>query len=216
MALCSNSTSLFELAFGVNAVYAALSTRLADTRTQLADVALKNFQLVDPHFVVPLNERAILEDWISRAFSGYQLAYRLRLIPQLLSLALCAIAIFALLQTARLGDKCEVKDTQLIWFSAVALLIAPVLYHLYNALLAYLVAAVTARTFQDKGKTNASLQLYRLCVDARHTINQSKEIMESYERLQGQNAVRELRELLSKFAHPIRTWRKYWQRRARR
>lgn len=213
MALCTNSTSLFELAFGVNAVYAALSTQLSDTKTRLADVALANFQQIDPSFVVPLNERAVLEDWISKSLGGFKLAHRLRLIPQLLSLALGAIAAITLVQTALWGDKCSINDTGLIVFSTVSLLVAPALYHSFNALLIHLTRAVTASSFTSHEKTKHSLEMYRLCLDAKKTLDETQVLIRKFEKHQAEIAMRDLRSTMSRALHPVRTLRKALQER---
>lgn len=204
MALCSNSTSLLSLAFGLNAVYAALATQVTGMRVQLAGITVAHFKAVDPAFEVAPGERAVMESWVSRTYKGYKLAVWLRLFPLVLSISLMLISAGTLYQNA-IWDKCYIDDKTLGVLVAVALFVAPATYFSFSVLLTYIVRAIETKAFKNKEATVALIDIYRLCLNAHADLEDARAMIWKAEQMQAEMHMREFRDLLSNWVHPVRT-----------
>lgn len=204
MALCSNSTSLLSLAFGLNAVYAALATHVASMRTQLAEITVAHFKAVDPSFAVTPGERAFLESWVSRTFNGYKVAVWLRLAPLLLSISLMGASAGTLYQNA-IWDKCFIEDTTLARFIVLALFVAPAGYFGFGVLLTRMVKIIEAKAFKNNAVTLINIDIYRSCLKAHNELEDIRDGLRNIEKGQAEIYMSEFRESLSKVIHPLRT-----------
>ena len=205
MALCTNSTSLLDLAFAINAVYAVVLAQVSETRSKVADVVVAHFKAVEPSFAVAPEDRTYLEAWVSKAFKGLGLAMRARYVPIALSLGIMIMAAGTLYQTAVWGEKCKIGDGMLAWLTILALFVAPATYFAFGSFLAYLIRAVATRSFPSQEKTKASIDLYRLGLATRRVCDDAQVSIDAADRQMAEFAARDLREMASRLAHPVRT-----------
>ncbi|MDD2800779.1 MAG: hypothetical protein PHE96_04910 [Methylococcales bacterium] len=77
-----------------------------------------------------------------------------------------------------------------------------------NALLIHRTRAVTASSFTSHEKTKHSLEMYRLCLAAKKTLDETQVLIRKFEKHQ-----RDLRSTMSRALHPVRTLRKALQER---
>lgn len=82
-----------------------------------------------------------------------------------------------------------------------------------NALLIHRTRAVTASSFTSHEKTKHSLEMYRLCLDAKKTLDETQVLIRKFEKHQAEIALRDLRSTMSRALHPVRTLRKALQER---
>lgn len=214
MALCNNSASLLELAFGVNAVLAVLSSQVSATKSRLTDMVIKQFQEVDSTFELSASERPTLENWVSLTFKGFKFIKIVSLAPQILALALILISIGTLYQAAIWGDKCFIEDTTLAWITLISLFVAPILYYLFPKIIEVVERKVSTKSFVLKTNTGALLAFYRLSLKTKEQIKQNTVILDELDQQEAERLIKKFLRTPYHILHPLRwgkkriqTWR---------
>lgn len=153
MANISNLNSIFEIAFGVNAVSFALLSRLRKTKQQLASFIENRIKQIDGNFELLETEKRDFVDFVFRSSNGLKIAHYAGLIAASIAAFATFFSIFVLLFSAEYPQiEIPIKDATII--SICLLLLCPAIYMLYDRFLGFLVTAkIEAGIDDDKAKT---------------------------------------------------------------
>lgn len=214
MALCSNSTSILEIAFGVNAVFGVMLSRVTTLKKDLADVAIAAFQRIDSDFDPKNEERDYFEKWIGGSLQAFRLAKFVSWIPTSLSFLFMTVSVGTLYQLALWGEKCAIPDARLAWMSIVFIFFAPVIYALHERFHSHLILVVSRQTFTNLDVDAADFELYKICWKSHCDMKDLGVLLKQIELREAKRNMDKLRKRLEDIRHPFQfilskfqTWR---------
>src|SRR5258705_13880575 len=127
MPILGDSVSIFQLAFGVNAVLPVLISDFETVRDDAADSVLRKIKEFQPQFVLKEEDRFEFVDFTFKSVAGLRHARIVTRLIGALSLVLCALSLVALCWSA-LRPKEEISSARLFAFVGATLIVGPALY----------------------------------------------------------------------------------------
>jgi hypothetical protein len=154
------STSIFQLAFGVNAVLPVLISDFEAVRKQAADSILQKIKEYRPDFQLKERDRIDFVDFTFQSTRGLRHAGIITRLTAFISLALCGLSLAALCWSALKPDQ-QISSQEFFVFVGATLIGGPVLYFARNYFLKWLYKA-----FVSQGSnTESEAVLFAECVD---------------------------------------------------
>lgn len=167
MPTLGDSVSIFQLAFGVNAVLPTLISGFEKVRDDAADSVLSKIKEIQPEFEVKEEDRFEFVDFIFNSVARLRYArIGTRLIGGL-SLVFCALSLIALYWAA-LRPKEEISATRLFEFVTATLIVGPALYFARNEYLKRFY-----RSFVYERNTKADAAVFAFCTKTYLTYKRS-------------------------------------------
>jgi hypothetical protein len=160
MPTLSASNSLFELAFGVNAVLPVLISDFERIKEQAAESLLRKLKECRPHFELKERDRVDFVDFAFRSNVGLRHAHWATRIVSVLSIVFCIASLGALVWSAHSPDQ-QVDFRCLVAFVAVTLVFAPSLYVARDRYLKWLYSILVVHGSNEK----ADAELFANCVE---------------------------------------------------
>jgi hypothetical protein len=151
MAQLANCTSIFEVAFGVNAVATAAALYFKVTHREVARRMYAEFRPPDSPVEGPLAERRF-EDFILQASPGLRGARRAYRVLMFVGLGAALTAFIGLMLSAT-SPQTVIPSAALWAFAIFTIIVLPVAYWLYQQFLAWFEHAFTARKTTAADKT---------------------------------------------------------------
>lgn len=160
MPTLSASASVFQLAFGINAVISVLISDFESVREEAADSLLRKIREYRPDFDLKERDRIDFIDFTFRSSRGLRHAKAITWLNVFFSLTLCALSLAALCWSAFRPDQ-QISSKLFLWFVALTFFAGPFFYFIRNRFLKWLYSVlVTHGTNQQ----NEAL-LFAKCVD---------------------------------------------------
>jgi hypothetical protein len=128
MPLLSASTSVFQLAFGINAVLPIVMNDFEKVREELADMQLRKIKEYNSQFNIRERDWPEFVEFVFLSSRGMRFAQRITHLTALLSLVLCIVSLAFLCWSATAPDHL-MSSQHFYWFVAATLVIAPILYY---------------------------------------------------------------------------------------
>jgi hypothetical protein len=161
MPTLSASNSIFQLAFGVNAVLPSLISDFESTRKEAADSLLRKIKHYCPDFELKEQERVDFIDFSFRSTAGLRHGRAVTHATAFISLLLCAFSLAALCWAALKPEE-QVSTKFFLEFVGVTLVGGPLLYVGRNAYLKWIYSVLV--TYSTNEKRDA--ELFATCVRA--------------------------------------------------
>jgi hypothetical protein len=162
---CSDATSLFELAFGINAVIAVLSESKEDGKRRFLSGYIDALVTHTPS----LSRQSLDKEKVTELlFGGFPNIRRLIAAADWLRVLAFSILIASagtLLQAAQWGKSCELEPLTLNLFVFLSLFVAPAIYWSYAKYLKFVVAEATVRTVPKMTKFTAAILVHQQTMD---------------------------------------------------
>lgn len=155
----SASNSLFELAFGVNAILPALFAGFRDVKEKAADSLLRKIKELHPEFEIAERDRLDFVKYHFDSSRGLRHAKHVTNITAVLALSMCATALVALCLSAAEPNR-EVPPLLLFSYVGVALVGAPIVYWLRDQYLQWLYSIMVVHSTNDAQEA----KIYADCV----------------------------------------------------
>jgi hypothetical protein len=143
------SSSIFQLAVGVNAVLPILISDFESVRDQVIESILRNIKEFKPEFNVKANERQEFVTFCLRASGGLKIMIILTRLTLLLSASVSAGSL-AMLCWSSIQPGCVISLRQFFWFVGIALVVAPIFYILRNGVLKAIYAQMATKSLIDE------------------------------------------------------------------
>ena len=160
MPTLSSSNSLFELAFGVNAVLPVLISDFEAVKHQTAESLLRKIKEVRPKFKLIERDRLDFVDFTVGSIRGYRFANHLTRVVGLISLFFCGASLGVLYWSAHEPDL-EIKSNALFAFVLITLIVGPIIYEARNRYLKWLYSKLVTHGTNEK----ADAVLFAECAD---------------------------------------------------
>jgi hypothetical protein len=160
MPTLSSSNSLFELAFGVNAVLPMLIDEFTVVREQAAESILRKINEYRPDFKLKERQRLRFVEFTFKSSPGLRHSKMVTYITGLISVVLCALSLSALYWSA-LDPNREYSSKLLFVFVGLTLVFGPLFYVVRNYYLKWLY--ITLVTYSTNEKREALF--FADCVD---------------------------------------------------
>jgi hypothetical protein len=202
----SNTTSIFQLALGVNAVFAIVLNHYLRHKKEIVATVADKLKQHNAEFSVKGKERHLIK-YLYRATVGYRVFHVYFLSCLLLSILSVSISFYYLLKAA-LHPTDEISALWLTFLSIVTLLLNPVVYFLFFRLSEWFLFAVREHLEIEAD----SAQLIEICVSVSEMIETSKLLIArsqlSSEVLKIKEAKITIKRIGIPLIHPIRYLRK--------
>jgi hypothetical protein len=160
MPTLSASSSVFQLAFGVNAVLPVLISGLEGVREKAADSLLRKIKEYRPEFEIKERDRIDFVEFTFRSSRGLRYARIITYVTVFISLIFCGLSLAALCWSA-LEPGQEFSSDLFFAFVGTTLIGGPLLYIARNRFLRWLYFALVRNITSEK---NEAL-LFADCVD---------------------------------------------------
>jgi hypothetical protein len=176
MPTLSASSSLFQLAVGVNAVIPALISDFEIVRNQAADSLLRNIGEYNPAFTLKERDRHAFISFCLKASGGLRLAKVLTHITVSLALSLCALSLGALCWSATQPNR-EISVQYFFWFVAVTLVIAPSFYVARNLILKQIYRTMADNSLNDEREVLQFTDSFKNCLEMKKLTDAGHELI---------------------------------------
>lgn len=154
---CSNSTSLFELGFGANAVLAVLGERTANAReyflSRYLDALIKHDRSLDRKRI----DRPEIHEILIGGLKNYRRLLQASISLRTLAGTMLLVSVGTLLQNALWGTACKIDSEAVVLYVVLAFLILPLAYYLYSSAIKSATQAVIDRTIPGATELSAAL-----------------------------------------------------------
>jgi hypothetical protein len=160
MPTLSASTSVFQLAFGINAVISVLISEFENVRKEAADSLLRKIREYRPDFDLKERDRLDFMDFTFRSSRGLRHAKAITWINIFFSLMLCALSLACLCWAALRPDE-QISSKLFLWFVVFTFFVGPLFYFIRNRLLKWLYSVLVS---YGTNQQNEAL-LFAECVD---------------------------------------------------
>ncbi len=160
MPTLSASASVFQLAFGINAVLPVLISDFENVRREAADSLLRKIREHRPDFVLKERDRIDFVDFTFRSSTGLRHAKTITLTSGLTSSLLCALSLSALCWAAFRPDE-QISPKLFLWFVGLTLIVGPLFYVMRNRYLKWLYSVMVIHGTNEQAET----LLFAGCVD---------------------------------------------------
>ena len=137
MPTLSNCSSIFQLAFGVNAVLPALIADFEFVKKEAANSLLRKIRESRPDFELKERDRIGFVDFVFQSSSGLRHARLVTRATACISLAFCGVSLVALCMAA-LKPEARLSSTRLFEFVGMTLIFGPLFYIARNSYLKWL------------------------------------------------------------------------------
>jgi hypothetical protein len=157
----TDCNSIFQLAFGMNAVLPAVIADFEFVRNEVADSLLRKIKECLPQFELKERDRIDFVDFTLRSSRGLRHARTITRLTAFISVAFCAISLVALCLSA-LNPEAQLSRGWLFAFVATTLVVGPLFYIARNSFLKWLYKTNVIHGTNEKKEA----VLYAECVNA--------------------------------------------------
>lgn len=202
--------SIFQLAFGVNAVFVWLLDHHTVIKNKIVEDFLIKVNAYEPNFLTKENSK-FLTTYISKTVRGYKIVKAFFIILFIVALSSCGISIFCLLYAALHPQK-KISPGLPVVLSIIFIIVNPILYFVYIK-----ASNKIASVIKDKMElTEGLVELIKLSFSAYEMVDKTDDVLMELELRRYKNKFRKVKSNIYRcvyvFLRPIRFLKKLYSR----
>lgn len=189
MAKLSDCATIFQLAFGVNAILPSLLIAYGRTKESIAKRAASAIRDHDPTFVLSEKELYEWTDFIQKSYLILKVSNSFKWIVLGTSACFVLLSFYGLVAAA-IGPDDKLADSKLFWFAFLSLLISPLFAFGYESWLRLVEYWIATRSDHAPQKLKMAADSFRLIQNIGQTLAEAQQMIMDVKLSRKRNQIR--------------------------